>query len=62
MHPKASCCVHRAEFKAQVLAEFQDLGMSMGAVALAHRLNFNLVRKWLVSRDIKRAGLTNEET
>jgi hypothetical protein len=45
-----------------VLAEFQDLGMSMGAVALAHRLNFNLVRKWLVSRDIKRAGLTNKET
>ncbi|MFY7866886.1 MAG: transposase [Roseateles sp.] len=57
MHPKSSRRVHGAEFKAQVLAECQDSGMSVAAVALAHGLNVNLVRKWLAGRDIKRAGL-----
>jgi transposase len=40
-----------------VLAEYRDLGMSVAAVAQAHGLNVNLVRKWLAGRDIKRAGL-----
>ncbi len=40
-----------------MLAEYRDLGMSVAAVAQAHGLNVNLVRKWLAGRDIKRAGL-----
>jgi transposase len=50
MHPKSSRRVHRAEFKAQVLAECRDSGMSVAAVALAHGLNVNLVRKRLTVR------------
>jgi len=49
--------VHGAEFKAQVLAECQRPGASVAAVALAHGLNANLLRKWLVGRGLKRAGL-----
>lgn len=48
---------HGAELKAKVLAECEAPGASVAAVALAHGLNANLVRKWLVGRGIKRAGL-----
>jgi transposase len=57
MQPKSRRRVHGAEFKAQVLAECQKPGASVAAVALAHGLNVNLVRKWLVGRGIKRTGL-----
>jgi transposase len=49
--------VHGAEFKAQVLAACRQPGASVAAVALAHGLNVNLVRKWLVGRGLKRTGL-----
>lgn len=58
MQPNSSRRVHGAEFKAQVLAECQRPGASVAAVALAHGLNVNLVRKWLVGRGLKRAALT----
>jgi transposase len=48
---------HGAELKAAVLAECEAPGASVAAVALAHGLNANLVRKWLVGRGIKRTGL-----
>ncbi|HJV69499.1 transposase [Ideonella sp.] len=48
---------HAAELKAAVLAECEAPGASVAAVALAHGLNANLVRKWLVGRGIKRTGL-----
>jgi transposase len=54
--------VHGAEFKTQVLAECQRPGASVAAVALAHGLNVNLLRKWLVGRGIKRTGLTAPRT
>ena len=57
MQPKSLRRVHSAEFKSQVLAECQRPGASVAAVALAHGLNVNLVRKWLVGRGLKRAGL-----
>jgi transposase len=57
MQPKSQRRMHGAEFKAQVLAECQQPGASVAAVALAHGLNVNLVRKWLVGRGIKRTGL-----
>jgi transposase len=49
--------VHGAELKAQVIAACREPGASVAAVALAHGLNANLVRKWLVGRGLKRAGL-----
>lgn len=57
MQPNSQRRVHGAEFKAQVLAECRQPGASAAAVALAHGLNVNLVRKWLVGRGLKRAGL-----
>lgn len=57
MQPSSRRRTHGAEFKAQVIAECQQPGASVAAVALAHGLNVNLLRKWLVGRGIKRAGL-----
>lgn len=57
MQPNSSRRVHGAEFKAQVLEECRRPGASVAAVALAHDLNVNLVRKWLVGRGLKRTGL-----
>ena len=57
MQPRSQRRVHGAEFKARVLAECQQPGASVAAVALAHGLNVNLLRKWLVGRGIKRTGL-----
>nr|WP_276597583.1 transposase [Pelomonas aquatica] len=62
MQPRSQRRVHSAEFKAQVLAECQAPGASVAAIALAHGLNVNLVRKWLVGRGIKRAGLAAPRT
>lgn len=49
--------VHSADFKSAVLAECQQPGASVAAVAMSHGLNVNLVRKWLVGRGLKRDGL-----
>jgi transposase len=46
--------VHSAEFKAQVLAECRQPGASVAAVAIAHGLNPNVVRKWLSGHNLKR--------
>ncbi len=35
------------EFKAQVVAASQGIGVSVAAVALEHRLNANLLRRWI---------------
>ncbi len=57
MQPKSQRRVHCAEFKMRVLAECQQPGASVAAIALAHGLNVNLLRKWLVGRSIQRTGL-----
>lgn len=57
MQPSSPRRVHGAEFKARILAECQQPGASVAAVALAHGLNVNLVRKWLIGRGLKRTGL-----
>lgn len=62
MQPRSQRRVHSAEFKAQVLAECQQSDASVAAVALAHGLNVNLLRKWLVGRGIKRTGLAAPRT
>lgn len=62
MQPKSQRRMHGAEFKAQVLAECQQPGASVAAIALLHGLNVNLLRKWLVGRGIKRTGLPAPRT
>jgi len=58
MHPKAAPRrVHDAQLKAAVLAACNEPGASISAVALAHGLNANLVRKWRQGRGLKRTGL-----
>ena len=47
---------HGAEFKAKVVEECTRPGVSMAAVALAHGLNANLLRRWVVEK--KSIGLT----
>ncbi|MEJ8852511.1 transposase [Variovorax rhizosphaerae] len=49
--------VHGAQIKSEVLAECGQPGASVAAVALAHGLNANLVRKWLRGRGLQRAAL-----
>lgn len=39
---------HSAEFKAAVIEECLRPGVSMAAVALAHGLNANMLRKWVI--------------
>ena len=48
--------VHSSEFKAQVLGECKQPGASVAAVAIAHGLNPNVVRKWLSGQNLKRMG------
>jgi transposase len=62
MQPNSKRLVHSAEFKAQVLVECEEPGASVAAIALAHGLNVNLLRKWLVGRGIKRTGLCAPRT
>lgn len=42
---------HSAEFKAEVIAACRKPGVSMAAVALANRLNANLLRRWVVAEE-----------
>jgi transposase-like protein len=47
---------HSDELKAKVAAACGEPGASISAVALAHGLNANLVRKWRTGRGAKPAG------
>lgn len=38
---------HSPEFKAKLVAECQQPGASIAAIALAHQINDNLLRTWL---------------
>jgi transposase len=42
---------HSAEFKAAVVQECMRPGVSMAAVALAHSLNANMLRKWVIDAE-----------
>lgn len=42
--------VHSAEFKAQAVQAAQQSGVSMAAVAMAHGINANLLRRWVHER------------
>ena len=58
MHPNsAPRRRHDAQIKAKVLAACNEPGASISAVALAHGLNANLVRKWRQGRGLKGTGI-----
>mgnify|MGYP000220361263 FL=1 len=42
---------HSAQFKAAVVQECMRPGVSMAAVALAHGLNANMLRKWVIDAE-----------
>ena len=42
---------HSPEFKAQVVAACRQLGASIAAVAMAHGVNANLARRWIVEAE-----------
>ena len=42
---------HSPEFKAKVIAACRKPGISLAAVALANRLNANLLRRWVVEQE-----------
>jgi len=44
---------HSAEFKAAVIGECLKPGVSIAAVALAHSLNANMLRKWVIDAEHK---------
>lgn len=47
---------HSAEFKGKVIQACAEPGASVAAVALAHGLNANLVRRWLHGRGVDRVS------
>lgn len=44
---------HTSEFKAAVIEECLRPGMSIAAMALAHSLNANMLRKWVIDAEHK---------
>lgn len=44
---------HSAEFKTAVIRECLKPGVSIAAVALAHSLNANMLRKWVIDAEHK---------
>ncbi len=42
---------HSPEFKAKIVAACRKPGVSIAAVALANRLNANLLRRWVVTEE-----------
>ncbi len=51
---------HSTELRSQVLSECAQPGASVAAVAMAHRLNANLVRKWQKAGAASWAGLVQQ--
>ena len=47
---------HSAEFKAQVVAACNSPGVSIAAVAMAHGVNSNLARRWVLEAERRGGG------
>lgn len=46
---------YTAEFKRAVVTQCSESGMSLASVAMAHRINANLVRRWVRSRGVAKS-------
>ncbi len=51
--PRRRRRLHSDEFKARVVASCVQPGMSMAAVAMAHGINANLLRRWVREAEMK---------
>lgn len=47
---------HSAEFKARAVAACRQPGVSMAAVAMAHGINANLLRRWALAAHAQPSG------
>ena len=48
--------IHSTEFKAQVVAACSVPGVSNAAVAMAHGINANLARRWVLEAELRGGG------
>ena len=48
--------IHSAEFKAMVVASCKPTGVSISAVAMAHGINSNLARRWVIAAERRGGG------
>lgn len=53
--------LHSDEFKANAVAACMPAGMSMAAVAMAHGVNANLLRRWVREAEMKPGADVNEK-
>ena len=51
---------HSEEFKAQVVAACRPAGVSIAAVAMAHGVNANVVRRWVVEAEGRSVALSGQ--
>ncbi|WAC75703.1 transposase [Roseateles sp. SL47] len=51
--PRRRRRVHSDEFKARAVASCMQPGMSVAAVAMAHGVNANLLRRWVREAEMK---------
>jgi transposase len=52
---------HSAEFKAKAVQDCMQPGVSIAAIALHHRLNANLLRRWVAEQEEQRAAPADGE-
>lgn len=48
--------IHSDEFKANAVAACQPVGVSIAAVAMAHGINANLLRRWVQDSETSQCG------
>lgn len=55
--PRQRRRLHSDEFKADAVASCMQPGMSMAAVAMAHGVNANLLRRWVREAELRPPGI-----
>ncbi|MFT3811872.1 MAG: transposase [Acidovorax sp.] len=59
--PRRRRRLHSDEFKADAVASCMQPGMSMAAVALAHGVNANLLRRWVREAELRPPGIAPDK-
>jgi transposase len=54
--------IHSAEFKARAVAACRETGASMAATAMAHGINANLLRRWLLAQEASEHAPTKQRS
>lgn len=58
--PRRRRRTHSDEFKANAVASCMQAGMSMAAVAMAHGINANLLRRWVHEAELGRGAVARQ--